>query len=74
MRAAEHLRQPPADRQAEAGAAVAARRRVVELAEVFEDLRLIVGGDADAGVGAPRSRPSGLRVVMRAAIVTAPSA
>ena len=36
--AAEHLRQPAADRQAEAGAAVCARRRVVDLAEVFEDL------------------------------------
>ena len=36
-RAAEHLRQTPADRQAEAGAAVAARRGAVELPEVLED-------------------------------------
>ena len=36
--AAEHLRQAAADRQAQAGAAVAARRRVVELPEVSKTL------------------------------------
>ena len=37
-RAAEHLREPAANRQAKAGATVAARRRVVELTEIFEHL------------------------------------
>ena len=50
MRAAENLRQAAADRQAEAGAAVAARRRRVELAEVLEHLHLILRRNADAGV------------------------
>ena len=41
--AAEHLREPAADREAEAGAAVGARRRVVQLAEVLEDASWSVG-------------------------------
>ena len=50
MRAAHQLDQPPADRQAEAGAAVLARGRGVGLREGLEERSDLVGGDADAGV------------------------
>ena len=39
------------DGQAQPGAAVLARGAVVGLAELVEDVRQLVGGDADAGVG-----------------------
>ena len=45
------------DGQAEARAAEAARRRAVGLAEGFEDRRLLVGGDADAGVRDDEMQP-----------------
>ena len=65
-RAVEHLRQPPADRQAEAGAAVAARRRVVELPEVLEDLRLIVARRCRCRCRAPTiATVRSLRIVRR---------
>ena len=44
-----------ADRQAQAGAAVLARRRVVGLRERLEQLAGLLVGQADAGVAAPRS-------------------
>ena len=49
--AAEHLREPPADRQAQAGAAVSASRRAVQLPEVLEDLRC----DRPSGMPTPVS-------------------
>ena len=49
--AAEQPRQLAADRQAQAGAAVLAAGRAVRLLERLEDDLLLVGGDADAGVG-----------------------
>ena len=72
-RAAEHLRQAPANRQAQAGSAVAARRRAVELPEILEHLRLILAGDADPAVGhryRDGPRPSHRT---RALIVTVPA-
>ncbi|EPH46818.1 putative Hybrid signal transduction histidine kinase J [Streptomyces aurantiacus JA 4570] len=49
--AAEQPRDLPADRQAEAGAAVLAARGAVGLLERLEDHPHLAGGDADAGVG-----------------------
>jgi hypothetical protein len=49
-RAAHQLGQPLADGEAEAGAAVLARGRRVELAELLEQAVDAIGGDADAGV------------------------
>ena len=49
-RAAHQLGETLADGEAEAGAAVLARRRRVELAELLEQLVRPVGRDADAGV------------------------
>ena len=50
MRAAHQLDQLRGDRQAQAGAAVPARRRAVGLRERLEDLPLLRRRDADAGV------------------------
>ena len=47
---AHHLHKLRRDRQAQAGAAVFARRRGIGLAERLENLRLLFGRDADAGV------------------------
>ena len=49
--AAEHLGEALADREAEAGAAVLAGGRVVDLAKRLEQAVHAVGADADAGVG-----------------------
>src|SRR5512145_3246956 len=49
-RTGQHLRQPAADREAQPGAAVAARRRAIQLTKVLEDLRLRRQRNADAGV------------------------
>ncbi len=49
--AAEQRGEPPHQRQAEPGAAHAALHRVLELAELLEDALLVLGRDADAGVG-----------------------
>ena len=70
--AIEHLRQPAADRQAEAGAAVGARRRIVELPEVLEDLLLIGRRDADAGIGDRQRHACDLCVAPARVIVTLP--
>ena len=48
--AAHAFDQPGRDAQAQAGAAVLARRRSVGLLERLEDVRLLVRGNADAGV------------------------
>ena len=48
--AAHHLHQPLADGQAEAGAAVLARRRRVGLRERLEQPALLLRRHADAGV------------------------
>ncbi|MNV97474.1 hypothetical protein D3C71_1925990 [compost metagenome] len=48
---AHQLGQPFADRQAQAGAAVAAGGVAVGLVERFEQALLLFGADADAGVG-----------------------
>ena len=48
--AAQEPREPPADRQAEAGAAVLPGAAAVDLAELLEDQLQLIGGDADAGV------------------------
>ena len=48
--AAHHLDQPGRDRQAQPGAAVLAGGRGVRLRERPEQLRLLLRGDADAGV------------------------
>ena len=53
--AAEQARDLAADREPEAGAAVAAARRAVGLLERLEDQPQLVGRDADAGVRRPRS-------------------
>jgi hypothetical protein len=55
-RAAEQVRDLPADRQAEAGAAVLAAGGAVGLLEGLEDDPAASPGDADAGVGDPRRR------------------
>src|SRR5207247_1716858 len=47
---AHRLHQALADHQAEAGSAVAARRRCVDLRERLEESVHAVGGNADAGV------------------------
>src|SRR5262249_25131608 len=44
-RPSKHLRKPSANRQAEAGTAVASCRRTVELTEIFEHLQLVVAAD-----------------------------
>ena len=49
--AAEQAGELAADRQAQAGAAVLAAGRAVALRERLEDRLLLVGRDADAGVG-----------------------
>jgi hypothetical protein len=49
--ATEQRQQLPGDRQAEAGATVFTRVRLVELAEVLEDRLQVLGPDADARVG-----------------------
>ena len=49
--AAEQARDLAADREAKPGAAVLARRAHVGLLERFEDHVVLVGRDADAGVG-----------------------
>ena len=63
-RAAEQLRQPPRQRQAKAGSAHAALQPMLELRELLEDPRLIVGRDADAGVATVNDNlsPPGRRV------------
>ena len=48
--AAHQLDQPQRNRQPEARAAEAARRRAVGLGEGLEDVLLLVGGNADAGI------------------------
>ena len=48
---AHQLDQPGRDRQAQPGAAVLAGRRAVGLVERLEDRPLLLGRDADAGVG-----------------------
>src|SRR5581483_3833324 len=48
--AAHHFAQALADREPQAGAAVVARRARVDLAEALEQLRDLVGRNADAGV------------------------
>ena len=67
--AAHQLGQPLADRQAETGAPVAARRRGVDLAERLEEPAEPVGRDADAGVpdgeGQLGERPRAVRTVGR---------
>ena len=49
--AAEQLGELAAERQAEAGALHATLERAVDLRELLEDALLVLGGDADAGVG-----------------------
>ena len=48
--AAMHLDDAARDREPEAGAALGARRGIVGLLELLEDLRLVGGGDAGPGV------------------------
>ena len=67
--AAEHLDQRPADRQAEAGASELAGRRAVRLAERLEDERVLLGRDADAGIG-DRKVHQRVVVVLRPSIPT----
>src|SRR5262245_23598738 len=48
--AAHHARELAGNRKAQAGAAVAARGQGVGLGEVLEQFRLLLGGQADAGI------------------------
>jgi hypothetical protein len=56
-RAAVQLDEALGERQAEAGAFRLPQVVAAGLAEFLEDERLLVGGDADAGVDDRRSRP-----------------
>jgi hypothetical protein len=49
--AAHHARELARERKAEPGAPVAARRERIGLGEILEQLRLLLGGDPDDGVG-----------------------
>ena len=66
--AAHQPRQPPADRQAQAGAPVLARRRAVGLRERAEQPALLLRGDADTRIphadrsgATPASAPAAVR-------------
>ena len=58
---AEQFGQPARQRQAETGAAHAPLQPVLDLPELFEDPRLILGRDPDAGVGDAEDDHAGRR-------------
>ena len=70
--AAEQLGQLAAQRQAEAGALDAALQRAVDLRELLEDPLLVLGRDADAGVGHRERHGVAVRGAARAETRTSP--